>query len=387
MSILGLTAAAEAMKTYYLPGLRFQLNDAASVLLAQLEKTTENVVGSDITMALEYGRTGGIGNRSDIGTLPTPNSRKRKKATWETKNIFARFQISDKTIKAARTSAGAFNDLLKREITSCERDSKLDLSRQVLGNTTGLLCTISSVDGLNLTVDSTMYLAEGMLVDIYTTVTKDTSEAEITAVNHTTNVVTVSSATGAAQNDTIYVAGNKDLELTGLEAVFTAATLYNLTVATYPWLAPYRDNLAGELEEVTIQAAIDEADTRAGAVTNFLLVAKGVRRAYQDLLTAQKQTVNSLDLKGGFKALSYTGGDKEIPLVADKYVKAGKMYGLDLTDWAMYQMADWEWMDGDGAMLSRVANTPAYEATLLKYADIGCQRPKGQFEIYGITEH
>jgi len=387
MPVLGLTAAAEALKLFYLPGLRYQLNDAASVLLAQLEKTTENVVGSEIVLAMRYGRVGGIGNRSDTGTLPTPNSRKTKKAQWETKNIFARFQISDKTIKASKSSSGAFNSLLEKEISDCERDAKLDLSRQVLGSGAGVLCTVSSASGLTLTVNTTMYLAEGMLVDIYTNNTKDTSEAEITAVNHSTNTIHVTSATGAAQNDVIYLAGNKGLELTGLESVFTSTTLYGLNVATYPWLSPYRRNLAGEIEEVTIQAAIDEADTRAGAVTNFLLCSKGVRRAYQDLLTAQKQTVNSLDLKGGFKALSYTGGDKEIPLVADKYVKPGKMYGLDLNDWAMYRMADWEWMDSDGAMLSRVANTPAYEATLLSYCDIGCQRPKGQFEIYGITEH
>ena len=43
--------------------------------------------------------------------------------------------------------------------------------------------------------------------------------------------------------------------------------------------------------------------------------------------------------------------------------------------------------DADGAMLSRVANKAAWEATLARYADIGCQKPKGQIELYGITEH
>ena len=43
--------------------------------------------------------------------------------------------------------------------------------------------------------------------------------------------------------------------------------------------------------------------------------------------------------------------------------------------------------DADGSMLSRVANKAAWEATLAKYADIGCSRPRGQVELYGITEH
>jgi len=34
-----------------------------------------------------------------------------------------------------------------------------------------------------------------------------------------------------------------------------------------------------------------------------LIAEKGVKRAYQNLLAAMKQIVNTIDLKGGFKAL------------------------------------------------------------------------------------
>ena len=43
--------------------------------------------------------------------------------------------------------------------------------------------------------------------------------------------------------------------------------------------------------------------------------------------------------------------------------------------------------DKDGAMLARVANKAAWEATLVKYCDIGCRKPRGQVEMYGITEY
>ena len=62
-----LARVQEALKSFYLDGLRYQLNDKASAFLAQIEKTSENVVGKDIVMALRYGRTGGIGNRADDG--------------------------------------------------------------------------------------------------------------------------------------------------------------------------------------------------------------------------------------------------------------------------------------------------------------------------------
>lgn len=59
-----------------------------------------------------YGRHGGIGNRSDDGNLPTPRSRQTKQAKWETKNLFAQIQISDKTMRASRGD-GAFASLLE----------------------------------------------------------------------------------------------------------------------------------------------------------------------------------------------------------------------------------------------------------------------------------
>jgi hypothetical protein len=382
-NVLAINAVAEALKSYYLPGLRYQLNDKASVFLSQLEKDKENVVGKDIVMALRYGRVGGIGNRSDDGDLPTPNSRKTKQAKWETKNLFSRFQISDKTMKASRSNVGAFASMLETEIKDCETDAKLDLSRQALGDGTGKLATISAVSSNTLTVDNTMFFCEGMLVDIYTGDTKDTTAAEVTDVDDANSKITVSSATGAAQNDVIYLSGNKGLELTGLRGVFENSTLYGIDRTTYKWLNATRKNVNGEISDITIQTAIDEADRKAGSNINFILCSLGVRRAYQNVLTATKQLVNTLELKGGWKAISYNG----IPLTADKYVGSGKMYCLDLSDWKMYQMSDYEWLAEDGAMLSRVSGKAAWEATLVKYADLGCGKPRGQSELYGIVEH
>lgn len=393
MGALTMAAVAEALKSYYLPGLRYQLNEEASPFITQLDRDSESVVGKDIVMALRYGRVGGIGNRSDDGTLPTPNSRKTKQAKWETKNLFARFQISDKTIKASRSSVGAFANMLEQEISDCEIDAKQDISRQGLGDGTGKLATIKAVSGTTLTLKTeadapgepgTLYFAEGMLVDIYTGGTLDTSEAEVLLVDHENNQIVVSSATGAAANDVIYLAGNKDLEITGLEAVFTKDnTIYNIDRSTNKWFNPTVIDVNGEISEVVIQQAMDDANRNAGSNINFMMCSFGVRRAYQNLLTAQKQIVKTMELKGGFRALDYNG----IPLMPDKYIKPGRLFCLDLKDWKMYEMSDFEWLDEDGGILTRVSNKPVWEATLCKYADIGCSKPKGQVLLKGIAEH
>jgi hypothetical protein len=394
-----LARVQEALKSFYLDGLRYQLNDKASAFLAQIEKTSENVVGKDIVMALRYGRTGGIGNRADDGLLPTPNARKTKQAKWETKNFFSRFRITDKTIEASKSSVGAFANMLETEISDCEIDAKLDLSRQVLGDGTGKIATVTansvyaagSPKLLTITLDTVMYLAEGMFVDLYTangTAVANGAELEVVFVDDSTSQIKVVVTTDISTNvkSTVYltVAGNKDLELTGAGAIFaTSGTLYGIDKSTYPWLKPQVKALNGEISENVIQEMIDLCETRTGSTINYIQTSLGVRRAYIDLLAATKQTVNTLDLKGGFKALSYNG----IALVADKYIQAGQMQLLDLSDWAMYQMTDFNWMDRDGSIMSRVADRPAWEATLVKYCDIGCQRPRGQALITGITEH
>ena len=145
MTITNITIASEALKNFYLPGLRYQMNDRASAFIAQIEKSSDHVEGSQIVMALRYGRQGGVGNRADDGTLPTPNSRKTKQAKWDTKNFFARFQITEKLIQASRSNQGAFASMLETEIADCETDAKLDLSRQAMGDGTGILATATGV--------------------------------------------------------------------------------------------------------------------------------------------------------------------------------------------------------------------------------------------------
>lgn len=42
--------------------------------------------------------------------------------------------------------------------------------------------------------------------------------------------------------------------------------------------------------------------------------------------------------------------------------------------------------DDNGKVIKQVAGKPVYTATLVKYADMLCDRPAGQAAISGITE-
>lgn len=384
---LSMQRVAEALKLFYLDGLRYQLNESTSEFLNAMERDSKSVQGGKIVMALRYGRSGGVGNRADDGDLPKPNARKTKQAKWETKNVFARMWIADKVIQASRGKAGAFRPMLEATLEDLENDAKFSLSRQVWGDGTGKLATVAT-DGvtdnvLTIGTDNIWMFAEGMLVDSYNGATLRKGEMEILAVDDVNGKITVDAAGTTAAADDIYTAGSKDLELTGIKAVVEAATLYDITRADNPWLNVTKIPVNGEISEVVIKKAIDEAKKKTGAKTDYLTGSQGVVRAYFALMAAQKQIVNTLDLKGGGKAISFNG----LPLVDDLFAPAGKLYAFAMNDWKMYEMGDWDWLDRDGNMIARVPGKAVWEATLCKYVDCGCARLRGQVELSGITEH
>ncbi len=387
MADYGITAAGDALRSYYKDGLVYQLDTGASPTVQRLEKNSEMVEGKDIKMAARYGRSGGVGNRADTGTLPTPNARKTALVTWETKNLFARFVISDKLIKASKTGVASFCRMMEQLMEDLENDAKENLARQVFGDGTGLLATVSAIGGTDnkvLTLDTVVGLAEGMLIDSYTGSTKNQSGIEITAVDEENSQITVDT-TGVLADDTLYIAGSYGLELTGLKAYMRpGSTLCGLTLATYPWFKSLPYNLSGQISETAVQKCIDNAKTRTGAVIDWINCSYGVRRAFYNLLVAQKRQVNTRKMEGGFDALEYNG----IELVAEKYQRSGVMQFMALKDWSFQHMdPGWDWMQEDGAILHRVTDKPEYEATFFKYADLACKAPKGAIEMYGITEH
>jgi hypothetical protein len=414
-NVTGLTSAANALKTFFLPSLRYQLNIGASVVFAQFERGKEGVVGSSITMALRYGRNGGYGSGSDISSLPVTNSRQTAQANWQTKNLYARIQLSDKLLKASRSNVGAFANMFKQELQDCQDDAKENVARSVFWDGSGVLAVVNVASGSTTTINQytpfTNYsigginvLAEGMLCDVwaagsYPTTQRNTpgTPIQITAVNNATSTVTwnvTCASIGMVSTDYIVVqnvASGTTLngEITGLGAIFNNnTTLYNINRSSNYWFnAQVPTAVNGEISEVVIQAGIDNSRMFAAGHIKFIVTSFGVRRAYQYMLQSQKRQINTLELKGGWKALEYQGGEKSLPITADQYCPTGSMFLLDTDDFKVYELEDWTWMDEDGAILSRVANIPAYEATMVKYCDIGCQKPRAQVWLQGIVEH
>lgn len=62
------------------------------------------------------------------------------------------------------------------------------------------------------------------------------------------------------------------------------------------------------------------------------------------------------------------------------------MYFLNSKDFKLHQLCDWRWLEGDnGKIIRQNAGSATYTATLVKYADLICDRPMAQFKYSGVT--
>lgn len=385
--MITIQTVADAFKTFYKPVIVDQMNSKINPLFAAIDKNSEEVYGSTIKMAMRYGVNGGVGNRAEDGDLPTPNSRKYKQAEYDTKNIFGTLQISEKSIRASASSAGAFTKLLETELEGLVTDAKLNFGRQLYGDGTGILATLSAhAEATNtLTVGSVQYLTEGQIVDIIDNdgVVSVTGR-EITIVDRANKTITISGAgVTTAATDVLAISGSYGLELTGLGAIFkSTGTLYGIDKSKNKWLIPTMMSNVGIISDIKLKKGLHEAEIIADSYPDFLLTSHGVERSYYEYLETTKRNVNTMTLKGGYTAISFDNK----PLVSDKFCPATKMFMLKIDDFILHQMGEWDFLDRDGSIFKQTANKAAWNAVLVKYGDLGCRKPIGQVMLDGITE-
>lgn len=386
--MIAISTLSDALRTYYLPAVVEQMNYATNAFYAAIEHNNEEVDGDTIKMAMKYGRQGGVGARDEQGNLPNPGNRNILQVQYGTKNIFGRLMITDKMIEIGKTNKAAFVNVLEMTLEDTLTDAKDQFGRMLYMDGNGKLATCTAQGPVNtLTLDSVQYLCEGHIIDILDSVgTVKTSARTITVVDQANKQITIDgAAVTTLATDIIGITGNYGYELTGLDAIFkSTGVIYGKDRASYKFLAPnFSDNANAELDEIKLQAGIDTAEIRAGGTIDFLIGSYGIARAYQYLMNALRSNIEIMDLKGGYKTMSYNG----LPFVRDKYSPVGVLWMLQKNDFKLHEIGDWNWMDKDGAILCRVSGKAAYEASLVKYGDLGCRRPSGQTKMYNIKEH
>ena len=388
---VNLTNADKALKSFYLDAVAEQLNAGANPLLAMVNHSTDDVWGKEVRKLAIYGMNGGIGAGTEDGDLPSATGNNYEQFVVTLKNLYGTIEISDKAIRASENNSGAFVSLLNSEMEGLLKASSFNLGRMLFGDGSGTLGKVSGITTGVITLDTVKNVIEGMVVDFRTSggeAIVGAAGRRILTVDRKNKKITVSGTTlttdTVAVNSLVTVQGSYNNELTGLKAIFSdSGSIYGLSRATHSWLVPYIKTSAGSISESLIQTAIDEIEEKSGGKVDIIICSWGVRRALQALFSTNKRIIDTIELAGGYKAMSYNG----IPVVADRFCPDGTMYLLNSADFTLHQLCDWQWLEGDdGKVLKQVAGKPVYTATLVKYADLICARPNGQGMITGITE-
>ena len=108
--------------------------------LAKVKQTSDDVWGKEIRKLAIYGLNGGIGAGTEDGDLPEAAGNQYENFVLSLKNLYGSVEISDKAVRAAEHSAGAFVNLLTAEMEGLIRSSSFNFGRMLFGDGSGTLC-------------------------------------------------------------------------------------------------------------------------------------------------------------------------------------------------------------------------------------------------------
>lgn len=402
-----IAAVTPYLKEVYRGKIIDQLNSEI-IALKRITRSSAGVTnetnGKYVTFPIHTRRNSGVGSRLENEALPVPGQQGHAAARVALKYGYGGLQITGQAISLSDTDTKAFAQAISTEVNGLKEDVKKDMNRQVYGTGNGAIATVTATGtGVNtVTVGDAKLFQIDERVDIVTLpATVAVANRIVTAINLTTNVVTLSGATFNSAIGQIVVrqgsgpdsvAGNR--EITGLAGFVGTSDVFNIAVSAEPeWQSYINANggTARALSEGLMTRVVDEVRVRGGKTT-LILQSLGVRRSYANLLTQTKSTVNTQEFTGGFKGLAFVtdGENGEIPVIADPDAPIGKQWYLNEEAITYYRDRDWDWMDRDGSMWKQVRDTSgdydAYYARLVEYHELGTNRRNTHARLDDIIE-
>jgi hypothetical protein len=396
-----------------------QLNNAAW-LLAQIETKKDTVDGRLARHAIHTGRSGGIGARREGVALPSADQQRYATVPVPVRWNTARIQLTVQLLKMATGNPGAFVNALDAEMGGIKRDSMRDINRQLYGTSNGVMATCdttgasTTVELLTTTPESAMYhFYVGRKVDIGTvasptavasartieSVDIDARQIVISgaAVNTTASTHFIFNAGSGGASDNSGTQDDGQSECTGLQTILSAtATLHTLTVAAQPiWKANVFANGGTNRPptDTLIDAALLRVTSRSGETPDAMVSNIGVFVSGKGVLSAYNRNIDQVEMAGGFTGIRWNtpgvsgSGAKDIAWTCDFDAPPNRLELLNTSKLVCHQIAEgWEWMQEDGAILSRVPDQLAYEAVLYTSLELACTQRNAHGSIQDLSE-
>jgi len=395
-----------------------QLNNACW-LLAQIETKRDTVQGRIARHVIHTGRSGGIGARREGVALPAAGRQRHSSLPIPVRWNTARIQLTVQLMNMAKGEPGAFVDALESEMGGIKKDAMRDINRQLFGTSNGVIATCGTtttsatiVLATTTTAAQMRHLYVGRFVDVGTVASPQTValNREITAVDTTNKTITVSGATmsttgshfifnynsgGASDNSGAQEDGQS--ECTGLQTILSnSATLHTLTVASVPvWKANVYANSGTNrpISDTLVDYALLDIAAQSGESPDMMVSNIGVFVQGKGVLSAYQRNLDTVEMKGGFTGIRWNtpgvsgSGVKDLAWTTDFDAPANRLELLNSSKLVCHQIAEgWQWMDDDGAVLSRVPDHLAYEAVLYTSMELGCVQRNAHGSIQDLAE-
>lgn len=377
-----LTTIDDLLKTQYRGPIHEQMTNG-TVLLDKVGKDSETYDGKNVTLTTNKSRNVGIGSAAEDGTLPTAGEQGFQDLVYTLKYTYGRLRLTGQAIKLSRTNPGAFARALDREMKGLVRDVKNDLNRIFNGRGDEVLTQVNGTTGSQtvITVDSTRFLNDGDLIKI------DTDDATIATVDSDTQI-TLSAAVTVADNDNIKrrIGTSTVDEPNGIDLIIDdtgSVGGVDATSANAWWRAKAIGN-SGTNRSLTL-ALMDqltrEVEKRKNEMPDNFYAKQELRDVLGQLLVADRR-YTSKNLDGGKEQLSYNG----VTFLTDFHAKDNKIFAPTWEHIKVFDAGPVDFMDEDGAVLSRVADKDAFEATVRYYCQMGATNRREQAVLEDISE-
>lgn len=397
------TANADAvLKEYYLTPIREALNQRRILLYGTsatdpqgdsdekdadvldfngISKDADGVefAGKRWVLPIHTNRNEGVGAIDEGGTIPTAGQQGWTDLLDTVRHNLGTIKLTRYAMKLSERNTGAFLKLLQAETEGMVNDISKDVNRQAYGNQTGALAACTADGSNTTTVDTLQYLRVGMYVDIINS-TNDAvlaSNRKITGINSSTKVVTYDGADVTTTTDhRLCRTGNWKKEIHGLASlVLDSGTVHGVdsTAAGNEWHKSVVVDAAGaNFSEDSGQNLCDQVGANGNGDVELIITTRGIRRRYAATLKSQKRfnDAQAVTLRGGFKAILFN----EMPLVFDDDCPKGSAYFLNLSGFLwVYLGEDFDWVDEDGAILSRSTDrSDSFEGYLAADHNLAC---------------
>lgn len=383
-----------ALKEVYGPEIKDQINNDIIFfkLLRKSEEFTPSGRAAFVKVRIE--ETQGYSAVASYTTaIPDSGASQFRELTVPLARIFGRVGVWHETMLRANKQPGALVRYLDDEKESVMRGLKKDINRQLFGDGTGTLATVSAFGAgspATYTVDSTYNIKIGMKFDVYRAGVAVTDATALTVIAKLSETRFTATTTGTPQAaDIIVRAGAYGSEMQGLaKLIADDNTVQGINRTTDFWwqCVVLQNNVAAfDLSLKKLRILASTIFKRSGMEPDLYIATPDVIDGYGFSMTANRRFMSEGEpLKKfdfGWKGQTFDGK----PIVRDADATEQTIYALQTADLFRAPLSDIEWLDEDGLVLRLAENDVAkWEAKLALFDNLCLSRSNSQGKLTNV---